>query len=63
MSSAASAPGLDSGQAPELAPELARLRAAGLYRRRRVQDRPQGPRAVVDGRAMLAFCGNDYLGL
>ncbi|EGV17322.1 8-amino-7-oxononanoate synthase [Thiocapsa marina] len=42
---------------------LERLQAAGLYRRRRVQDRPQQPEALVDGRPMLSFCSNDYLGL
>jgi 8-amino-7-oxononanoate synthase len=42
---------------------LDRLRTAGLYRRRRVQDRPQQPEAIVDGRPMLSFCSNDYLGL
>ncbi|MCG6895941.1 MAG: 8-amino-7-oxononanoate synthase [Thiocapsa sp.] len=47
----------------DLAAELRRLRAAGLYRHRRVQDRPQQPEAVVDGRPMLSFSGNDYLGL
>jgi 8-amino-7-oxononanoate synthase len=34
-----------------------------LYRTRRVMDSPQGPEMVVDGRAMLSFCSNDYLGL
>jgi 8-amino-7-oxononanoate synthase len=47
----------------ELAPELGRLQAAGLYRRRRVLGGPQQPRCLVDGRPMLAFCSNDYLGL
>ncbi|SDW38437.1 8-amino-7-oxononanoate synthase [Thiocapsa roseopersicina] len=42
---------------------LEQQRAAGLYRRRRVQDRPQQPEAIVDGRPMLSFCSNDYLGL
>ncbi|WP_373508814.1 aminotransferase class I/II-fold pyridoxal phosphate-dependent enzyme, partial [Thiocapsa sp.] len=42
---------------------LDRLRTAGLYRRRRVQNRPQQPEAIVDGRPMLSFCSNDYLGL
>ena len=42
---------------------LDRLRRAHLYRRRRVLSGPQGPRPTVDGRAMLAFCSNDYLGL
>jgi 8-amino-7-oxononanoate synthase len=47
----------------ELAPELGRLQAAGLYRRRRVLDGPQQPHCLVDGRSMLSFCSNDYLGL
>jgi len=47
----------------ELAPELGRLQAAGLYRRRRVLGGPQQPRCLVDGRPMLSFCSNDYLGL
>lgn len=47
----------------ELGPELSRLRDAGLYRRRRVQGGPQQPRCTVDGRPMLCFCSNDYLGL
>jgi 8-amino-7-oxononanoate synthase len=47
----------------ELAPALGRLQAAGLYRRRRVLGGPQQPRCLVDGRPMLSFCSNDYLGL
>ncbi len=43
--------------------ELARLDAAGLLRRRRVIDSPQGPRVRVEGRELLAFASNDYLGL
>ncbi|UCE90386.1 MAG: aminotransferase class I/II-fold pyridoxal phosphate-dependent enzyme, partial [Pseudomonadota bacterium] len=42
---------------------LAERRAAGLYRRRRVLQSPQGPEVVVDGKPCLAFCSNDYLGL
>ena len=47
----------------ELAPELNRLRGAGLYRRRRVLGSPQQPHCLVDGRPVLSFCSNDYLGL
>jgi 8-amino-7-oxononanoate synthase len=46
-----------------LAAELERLRRGHLYRRRRVLSGPQGPRPTVDGRSLLAFCSNDYLGL
>src|SRR5690348_56774 len=46
-----------------LADDLAARHAAGLYRRRRVLDSAQGPEIVVDGRSLLAFCSNDYLGL
>ena len=42
---------------------LERRRAAGLYRERRVTDGPQGPEMLVDGRRLLTFCSNDYLGL
>ncbi len=43
--------------------QLLRRRAENLYRERRVLDSPQGTEIVVDGRRLLAFCSNDYLGL
>ena len=43
--------------------ELAALADLGLARRRRLLDSPCGPRAVIEGREMLAFASNDYLGL
>ena len=43
--------------------KLAELDAHSLIRRRRVADTRCAPLQVVDGRAMLAFCSNDYLGL
>ncbi len=43
--------------------QLQQLDEAGLRRHRRVAETPCAPRVQVDGRAMLAFCSNDYLGL
>jgi 8-amino-7-oxononanoate synthase len=43
--------------------ELQQLDARSLRRRHRVSDSPCAPRVQVDGRTMLAFCSNDYLGL
>jgi 8-amino-7-oxononanoate synthase len=43
--------------------QLAALDAQSLLRRRRIADTRCTPLQVVDGRAMLAFCSNDYLGL
>ena len=37
--------------------------ARGLVRRRRVVQSRAGPRIVVDGRELVGFAGNDYLGL
>jgi 8-amino-7-oxononanoate synthase len=42
---------------------LQQLDQQSLRRRRRIADTPCAPRQQVDGRKMLAFCSNDYLGL
>jgi len=42
---------------------LAQKKSTGLYRRRRVLESAQGARVVIDGRELLNFCSNDYLGL
>jgi 8-amino-7-oxononanoate synthase len=39
------------------------LRAAGLYRRLRLIESPQGPRVTLDGSEVLLLCSNNYLGL
>lgn len=47
----------------DLASELEQLRQAGLYRQRRVVEGPQTIEIQVDGRCLINFCSNDYLGL
>lgn len=42
---------------------LAQLDSQSLRRRLRTTETPCAPRVRVDGRDMLAFCSNDYLGL
>ncbi|WP_410498913.1 8-amino-7-oxononanoate synthase [Chitinibacter sp. S2-10] len=46
-----------------MADELAERQASSLYRNRRVIDSPQGARVQLNGREVLNFCSNDYLGL
>jgi len=46
-----------------LGAELAERRARSLYRERKILASPQGTRIVLDGRQVLAFSSNDYLGL
>ena len=47
----------------QLQRQLQALDAQSLIRKRRTVDTPCGPRVTVDGRELLAFCSNDYLGL
>jgi len=53
----------DSLLTAQLASELADIAATGLTRRRRVLDSPAGRLATVDGKQVLNFASNDYLGL
>lgn len=43
--------------------ELAQLKEAGLYNRIRTLGSPQGAWLTVDGKQVLNFCSNNYLGL
>jgi glycine C-acetyltransferase len=43
--------------------ELARLKEAGLYTTIRTIDSPMDAWVTIDGRRMLNFCANNYLGL
>ena len=47
----------------EFAGQLGELKQQNLYRRRRVVDGAQGVMLQVDGRQVVNFCSNDYLGL
>jgi 8-amino-7-oxononanoate synthase len=42
---------------------LAELKQDGLLRRRRLAGTPCGPEMLIDGKPMLSFASNDYLGL
>ena len=49
---------------PVIEAELARIREAGLWKGERVITSPQGPEVTLaDGRRVLVFCANNYLGL
>ncbi|MCS6916411.1 MAG: glycine C-acetyltransferase [Chitinophagales bacterium] len=43
--------------------ELAAIRQAGLYKEERLIESQQGPEISVNGRTVLNFCANNYLGL
>ena len=43
--------------------ELARLKDAGLYRQLRRVDGDQGPTLMLDGREVINFSSNNYLGI
>ena len=47
----------------DVAERLEDLRRAGLYRRLRLIESPQGPRVTLDGAEVLLLCSNNYLGL
>ncbi len=49
---------------PVLAAELQKIRDAGLYKNERVIATPQGAEVrLADGREVIVFCANNYLGL
>ncbi|MEO6967254.1 MAG: 8-amino-7-oxononanoate synthase [Rhodanobacteraceae bacterium] len=47
----------------QLAMRTGQREREGLLRRLRTIDRVRGARVIIDGRELLNFCGNDYLGL
>ena len=46
-----------------LAEELAAIDQTGLYKRERIITSPQGAEITVNGKTVLNFCANNYLGL
>ncbi|CAA9890435.1 8-amino-7-oxononanoate synthase [Candidatus Methylobacter favarea] len=47
----------------QLADNLENIARQNLYRSRRVTESPQGVNLQLDGRKLLNFCSNDYLGM
>ncbi|RKZ79592.1 MAG: 8-amino-7-oxononanoate synthase [Gammaproteobacteria bacterium] len=47
----------------QLTKSLAERKAVGRYRKQRTRSGEQGVEVVVDGKNLLSFCSNDYLGL
>jgi len=47
----------------DLNKELHQRKANHLYRKRRISDGPQQPEMIIDGKQVISFCSNDYLGL
>ncbi|HLF46058.1 MAG TPA: glycine C-acetyltransferase [Chitinophagaceae bacterium] len=46
-----------------IAKEVAEIAASGLYKSERIISSPQGPEIIVNGKTVLNFCANNYLGL
>src|SRR5215212_6593928 len=53
----------DSSLVNALRPQLDELRQKGLYKRERQLQTPQGAEIEVNGRPVVNFCANNYLGL
>jgi len=47
----------------DFAAEIEQRKRDGLYRHRRLVSGPQQPALTADGKPLLSFCSNDYLGL
>ena len=47
----------------QLQEELSQIKADGLYKSERIIESEQGPEIIVNGKKVLNFCANNYLGL
>ncbi len=43
--------------------EIEEIKGAGLFKSERIIESPQGPEIIVNGKKVLNFCANNYLGL
>ena len=48
---------------PQLEKELKSIEDAGLFKKERIIETPQGAEITVNGKTVLNFCANNYLGL
>jgi glycine C-acetyltransferase len=54
---------MNQGFIHRISKEVEEIRAAGLYKTERIITSEQGPEIVVNGKTVLNFCANNYLGL
>src|SRR6188508_2758741 len=48
---------------PALQKEIEEIKSAGLYKQERIISTPQGAEIVANGKRVINFCANNYLGL
>src|SRR5450432_3236296 len=54
---------MNQGFIHRISKEVEEIRTAGLYKTERIITSEQGPEIVVNGKTVLNFCANNYLGL
>jgi len=54
---------MNEGFVKRIAQEIDQIRASGLYKTERIISSPQGAEMTVNGKTVLNFCANNYLGL
>ena len=54
---------MNSSFVARIATELEEIKASGLFKTERIIASPQGAEIMVNGRKVLNFCANNYLGL
>ncbi len=54
---------MNTSFASRISSELNEIRSAGLFKTERIISSPQGAEIIVNGKTVLNFCANNYLGL